>query len=99
MGVGGDPDSNSTHCGAPFEYYVRIEGEAVTRSVKKRELAPALWMRMVALELGKMELAGEFEACTSPERYNHLVAIPMTSFMMEHTIDERTGYRSSRWYN
>ena len=33
---------------------------------------------------------------TSLERYYHLLVIPITSFTMERTIDERTGYRSSR---
>jgi len=36
---------------------VRIEGEAVARGVTQRELA--LWIHMVALELGKTKLAGE----------------------------------------
>ena len=53
---GNDSDFNNTH-GEVFEYYVRIEGEAVTRSVAQRELA--LWLHMVALELGKTKHAGE----------------------------------------
>ena len=36
---------------------MRIEGEDVTRSVAQKELA--LWIHMVALELGKTKLAGE----------------------------------------
>ena len=52
-----DPDFNNTHGEELFEYYVRIEGEAVTRGVTRRELA--LWIHMVALELGKTKLAGE----------------------------------------
>ena len=57
MEIGNDPDFNNTHGEALFEYYVRIEGEAVTRSVAQKELA--LWIHMVALELGKTKLAGE----------------------------------------
>ena len=59
MEIGNDPDFGNTHGEELFEYYVRIEGEAVTRSVAKKELA--LWIRMVpvALELGKTKLAGE----------------------------------------
>ena len=54
---GGDPDFNNIHGEALLEYYVRIEGEAVTRNITQRELA--LWTHMVALELGEMKLAGE----------------------------------------
>ena len=54
---GNDPDLNNTHGEELFEYYVRIEGEAVTRGVTQRGLA--LWMRMVALDLGNTKLAGE----------------------------------------
>ena len=57
MEIGNDPDFGNTHGEALFEYYVRIEGEAVTRSVAQKELA--LWIHMVALELGKTKLAGE----------------------------------------
>ena len=57
MEIGNDPDFGNTHGEGPFEYYVRIEGEAVTRSVAQKELA--LWIHMVALELGKTKLAGE----------------------------------------
>ena len=57
MEIGNDPDFNNTHGEALFEYYVRIEGEAVTRSVAQKELA--LWLHMVALELGKTKLAGK----------------------------------------
>ena len=57
MEVGNDPDFGNTHGEALFEYYVRIEGEDVTRSVAQKELA--LWIHMVALELGKTKLAGE----------------------------------------
>ena len=39
MENGNDPDFNNIHGEALFEYYVRIEGEAVTRSVTQRELA------------------------------------------------------------
>ena len=52
-----DPDFNNMHGEALFEYYVRIEGEVVTRNVTQRELA--LWMDMLALELGKTKLARE----------------------------------------
>ena len=31
MGNGNDPDFNNVHGEARFEYYVRIEGEAVSR--------------------------------------------------------------------
>ena len=63
MEIGNDPDFNNTHGEELSEYYVRIEGEAVTRSVAHSELAlwlhmVALWLHMVALELGKTELAG-----------------------------------------
>ena len=34
------------------------------------------------------------QSAPSLERYTHSYAIPITSFMMERTIDERTGYRS-----
>ena len=57
MEIGNDPDFGNTHGEALFEYYVRIEGEDVTRSVAQKELA--LWIHMVALELGKTKLAGE----------------------------------------
>ena len=57
MEVGNDPEFGNTHGEALFEYYVRIEGEDVTRSVAQKELA--LWIHMVALELGKTKLAGE----------------------------------------
>ena len=57
MENGDDPDFNNTHDEEPFEYYVRIEGEAVMRGVTQRELA--LWIHMVALELRKTKLAGE----------------------------------------
>ena len=57
MEIGNDPDFGNTHGEELFEYYVRIEGEAVTRSVAQKELA--LWIHMVALELGKTKLAGE----------------------------------------
>ena len=36
---------------------MRIEGDAATRGVTQRELA--LWIHMVALEIGKTKLAGE----------------------------------------
>ena len=52
-----DPDFNNTHSEELFEYYVRIEGEALTRGVTQRELA--IWIHMVALELGETKLAGE----------------------------------------
>ena len=64
MEDGNAPDFNNTHCGALFKYYVRIEGDDVTRSVTKMGLA--LRMHMVALELGKTKLAGE--ACTYAKR-------------------------------
>ena len=57
MEIGNDPDFNNTHGEALFGCYVRIEGEAVTRGVTQKELA--LWLHMVALELGKTKLAGE----------------------------------------
>ena len=62
MEIGNDPDFGNTHGDSEelFEYvvyYVRVEGEAVTRSVTQKELA--LWIHMVALELGKTKLAGE----------------------------------------
>ena len=57
MEAGNDPEFGNMHGEALFEYYVRIEGEAVTRSVAQKELA--LWIHMVALELGKTKLAGE----------------------------------------
>ena len=61
MEDGNYPDFNNTHGEELFEYYVRIEGEAVTWSVAQRELA--LWLHnanvMVALELRKTKLAGE----------------------------------------
>ena len=55
--IGNDPDFNNTHGEALLKYYVRIEGEAVTRSIAQKELA--LWIRMVALELGQTKLDGE----------------------------------------
>ena len=48
MEIGNDPDFNNTHGEELFEYYVRIEGEVVTRNATQRELA--LWMDMLALE-------------------------------------------------
>ena len=57
MEIGNDPDFNNTHGEALFEYYVRIEGEGVTRSVAQKELA--LWIHMEALKLGKTKPAGE----------------------------------------
>ena len=66
MEIGNDPDFGNTHGEALFEYYVRIEGEDVTRSVAQKELA--LWIHMVALELGKTKLAGE--AGTYAKRLN-----------------------------
>ena len=57
MENGNNPDFNNTHGEELFEYYVRIEGEAVARSVAQKELA--LWIHVVALELGKTKLAGE----------------------------------------
>ena len=61
MEGGGDPDFNNTHGEAPFECYVRTEGEAVTRNAAQRELAR--WIRMLVLELGRTELAGEARTC------------------------------------
>ena len=57
MEGGGDPDPNNTNGEAPFECHMPIEGEAVARNGAQRELS--LWTHMVALELGKMKLAGE----------------------------------------
>ena len=60
MKDGDDPDFNNKHGDELFEYYVHvrisIKGEAVTRGVTQRELV--LWIHIVALELGKTNLAG-----------------------------------------
>ena len=47
----------------------------------------------VILEVGR----GEAAAATGHEssKHSHLIAIPIASFTTEHTIDERTGRRSS----
>ena len=57
MQGGCDPDFSRLHSGERFAYCVRIGGEAVAQSATQRGLA--LWMRMVALELGKTKAAGE----------------------------------------
>ena len=54
----GDPDFNNTHGEELFECFVRIEGEAVTRGATQRGLA--LWIHMVALELGKTKLTVQY---------------------------------------